>query len=151
MPVQHSFIHSPGGHGALTDGLRVMDAARDGDTASVCSDHSGSVQAPRGAIGGPRAPQQISQLYSPTLTRNMPHDPYQAAFKVNIHPTTHYHKLSGRVRPGRAMAAERFIHRDAGCVWRKRVKEPPSLPMFVQVASNEISGPGEICMNTSCE
>ena len=36
-------------------------------------------QAPRGAIGAPRAPQQICQLYSPTLTRNMPHDSYQAA------------------------------------------------------------------------
>lgn len=56
----------------------VMDGAWGRDTAALFGP-------PRGAAGAPAPLQQISQLYSPTLTRNMPHDPYQAAFKVNIH------------------------------------------------------------------
>lgn len=132
---------------------------RGGDTASVCSDHSRSVQAPRGAFGAPRAPQQISQLYSPTLTRNMPHDPYQAACKVNIHPTIYYHKLCQRIRPWwwlqlnglsiKTLAVCMFI---CVCVCAgKELKSHGPCQYLFKLPRMRSRGPGEICMNTSCE
>lgn len=43
------------------------------------------------------------------------------------------------------IAAKRFIHQNADCecVRGGTVKEPSSLPIFIQVALNEISEPGQ--------
>ena len=54
---------------------------------------------PRGANGGPQSSASNLSIVFPNAHQNMPHDPYQAAFKVNIHPTIYYHKLSQRIRP----------------------------------------------------